>query len=144
MTPISNILVVDDNAFYRNGIITTLNRFPFIKVKGHFPNGTDCLKALKNVDYLLIDIRIPGLNGLETAKKAIQIKPKTKIIAMIDFIEDTHIEKIFKFRFFSGVLLKSIDSEGMKYALLNIINGKKFYSPELMSVLTERQRNRVC
>lgn len=142
MTSISTILVIDDHEFSRKGLILALKEFPDVKVIGEVSSGSECLEIIQktHIDIILMSIRMSGMNGIETAKKVIQKKPETKVIAMIDFIEDENIKNVIDAELFSGVLLKNIGSAELKHALHNVINGKIFYSPELIGVLSAGKR----
>jgi len=83
--PISmRILVVDDNDRVRQGVISILNSRTNWQVCGEAKDGTEAIQKARELlpDVILLDISMPGLNGLETARILRQEVPNAKILIM--------------------------------------------------------------
>ncbi|PLW92228.1 MAG: DNA-binding response regulator, partial [Marinilabiliales bacterium] len=79
-----NIYLVDDHNLFREGIRFLFNDRDEINEVYEASNGIEFLNELehKNVDIVLLDIEMPGINGIDTCRKALEIKPGMKIIAL--------------------------------------------------------------
>ena len=86
------ILIADDSRTFLEGMKLLLSRTPNYKITGIFPNGLELLKSplLRTADVLLIDIEMPVMNGIETAKRISYEFPHIPMIALT-----MHVEKIF-------------------------------------------------
>jgi DNA-binding NarL/FixJ family response regulator len=142
MKDITKIIIVDDHELYRKGMMNALEQFSNIQVVGEASNGSECLKLLKqkHVDIILMDIQMPEMNGLDAARETLLIYPNMKIIAMTAFSNDEFIEDMFNIGV-SGFILKNIDVSDLKYAIKTVIEGKEYYSPEVMSYFTRNKLN---
>ena len=90
------VLLVDDSAIVRKTIKTTLNKHPEIQVVGECKDGTEVIPFLQHLkpDIILMDYRMPLLNGLETTKQVKEFFPKIKIIGFSS-ADDEHIKTTF-------------------------------------------------
>ena len=88
------ISIVEDNDQLRGTLARVLNRAEGFQCISHFANAEDALKALPNEkpDVVLMDINLPGMNGVECVRQLKQLCPKTQVI-MLTVYEDT--ENIF-------------------------------------------------
>ena len=138
---ISRVIIVDDHEFFRKGVILTLNRFPFIKVVGEASSGENFLEVIKQIDtdIVLMDIKMTGMDGIETTIKALDFKPELKIVALTMFGEEQYLESMIDAGAV-GFLLKNIDAAGLEYALRMVSDGKNYYSQELMDYFVKKQR----
>lgn len=137
----TRIIVVDDHEFFRKGVILTLNRFSFVKVVGEASNGKEFLEVLEKqkADLILMDIKMPVMDGIEATRKALISNRDIKIIALTMFGEEQYLESMIEAGA-SGFLLKNIDAEGLEYALQVVSEGKNYYAPEVMNLLVQKQR----
>ena len=84
-----------------------------------------------------MDIKMPGMNGIEATDKAIKKYPDLKIVALSMFNEDNYVDSMIN----SGVrgfLLKNINKEKLEKALETVYNGGNYYSEELWEFFTRR------
>jgi len=91
--PIS-VSIVEDSDKLRGTLVRVLNRAEGFKCVSQYPNAEDALKDLPNVkpDVVLMDINLPGLNGVECVRQLKQLLPQTQVM-MLTVYEDT--ENIF-------------------------------------------------
>ncbi len=131
-----NIMIADDHELFIEGMKTMLEPQSALEIKATANDGEEVLRKLKSyyIDILLLDIQMPKMNGIETARQ-IQLKhPETKIIVLSMHNEKAFIEKMYQYGV-SGYLLKNCN----KLELLNAINvvhsGNKYFSTETTLVL---------
>ncbi|MCK5053065.1 MAG: response regulator [Anaerolineales bacterium] len=146
MTVISKILIVDDNEEF----CATLT--DILKVKGHevesVHNGFDALDAVKsgNFTLVLLDIKMPVMNGVETYKRLKQIAPQVRVIMMTafaleDLIRDALREGaygIFHKPIDFNMLFESIDRASPNGALLLVVDDNQDLCSNINDVFTEK------
>lgn len=138
-----SLIIVDDHEFFRKGVMLTLERFSFIKVIGEASSGTEFLDVVKKkpADIVLMDINMPGMDGIETTRKALQMNPNLKIIALTMFGEEQYLDSMIDAGA-SGFILKNIDAAGLEYALKTVSEGKNYYSPEVMNFFANKRASK--
>ena len=84
------VMIVDDHEIFRNGLKMVLGRLKYVDLAGEASDGRQFINMLpeENPDVVLLDIEMPGLNGIEAAKTALSINKKLKIIALTMFGDD--------------------------------------------------------
>lgn len=133
------IFIVDDHEIFRGGLKMMINRFKNFKVSAEASSGEEFLEMIINEkpDIVIMDIQMPGINGIEATDKALKLFPELKIVALTMFNEDDYVDSMIN----SGVrgfLLKNINKEKLEKALLTIYNGGNYYSDELWEFFTRR------
>lgn len=90
--PIS-ILIVDDHEVVRNGIRSYLETLPEFQVVGEAESGEAALKLVTDLipDVVLLDLIMPGMDGVETTRHIKQISPRTQVVVLTSYHEDVHI-----------------------------------------------------
>ena len=105
--PIMKVLIVDDNAKFRKTAIKVLSDKQDIEVIGEATEGKEAISRAKELkpDIVLMDIRMPVMNGLTATRKLKQIMPEVKIIFLTIYDIDEYREAA-KENGASGFLLK--------------------------------------
>ncbi|MDH5507467.1 MAG: response regulator transcription factor [Anaerolineae bacterium] len=138
----TRILLVDDHELFRTGIAGLLDKQPDLQVVGHAGDGLEAhyrAAALKP-DLILMDINMPGVDGLEALQMIKSDLPNTTIIMLTIHDED---EKVFKAlrTGAKGYILKNTNSSEFLSMLRNILDGEPALSPKLASrVISEFSR----
>lgn len=124
-----DVLVVDDNHFYRKGLILALKRIINIGKITEASDGNDFLNKFysTNPDIVLMDIKMPKLNGIEATKKACQIDSNIKIIAITMFIDENYLMDML-YAGAKGFLFKDSDENELREAINIVINGEFYIS----------------
>jgi DNA-binding NarL/FixJ family response regulator len=135
------IAVVEDHDFYRHGLCLAIKRFKFIELAYEAVNGKDFIEKQKinPADIVLIDIMMPVMSGYDAITASRMEFPNLKIIILTMLEDDEYIQKFINLGV-QGYLLKNIDFRGLETALKAIIEGKTYYSQELMSYFTRQLR----
>lgn len=91
-TPIS-ILIVDDHEVVRNGVRSYLETLPQFSVVGEAVSGADAIRMVGELipDVVLMDLIMPGLDGIETTREIRKISPRTQVVVLTSYHEDEHI-----------------------------------------------------
>ena len=91
-TPIS-IIIVDDHEVVRNGIRSYLETLPEFNVVGEAASGEEAIKLVGDYipDIVLMDLIMPGMDGIETTRQIKKISPRTQIVVLTSYHEDEHI-----------------------------------------------------
>lgn len=118
------VLIVDDQIILVEGLSTLLSLEEDMEVIGKARNGEEVLKLLENMnpDIILMDIRMPVMNGVECTKKVCENYPGVKILILTTFDDDEYIEQAIK-NGASGYMLKDLTSEKLTAAIRNVYYG---------------------
>jgi DNA-binding NarL/FixJ family response regulator len=135
----NKIAVVDDHEFYRNGLIMALKHFKFIDIAYEARNGKEFLDKQKEspADIVFLDLKMPVLDGYESILEAKKHFPDLKIIVLTMFEEDDYIRKSIAAGV-QGYIIKNIDQNTLKTAIQCILDGKQYFSNELMPFFTKQ------
>jgi DNA-binding NarL/FixJ family response regulator len=130
------ILLVDDHTLFRNGLKMLIDTIPGFQVTGEAANGREFLEMIQkeHYDIVLLDIEMPELNGIEAAKKAIQLKPDLKIITLTMYGEEEYFDQMVQAGA-KGFLIKNSDLQEVKSAIELVYQGGTYYSQELMQCM---------
>ncbi len=138
----TRILVVDDHPLVRKGIRSLLSNHPDIEVVGEAENGAAALKqvSLCQPDVALLDIRMPGLSGLEIIRQLRRTHPNVKIIVLTTYDDESYISDALEAGA-HGYLLKSISHEMLADAIRSVQSGERQISPDLMGQVLRQFAN---
>lgn len=126
------ILIADDHALLRQGIKRVLNFESDLEVIGEAEDGQEALARtlVLQPDILLLDINMPGMNGLEVAKQLQAAKCKTRIIALTIHDSDNYVLELLK-NGALGYLLKDVEPTVLIKAIHVVYKGNAYVYPEL-------------
>ncbi|MBA3582062.1 MAG: response regulator [Gammaproteobacteria bacterium] len=124
------LLVVDDHDLVRAGVVRLLSDVPEIEVIGQCSSGEDALKACqeKFPDVVLMDLHMPGMGGMEAAKRIIDRYKKTRVIILTAESETPISKHTIKFGV-AGYLTKGCDLDEMIRAIKQVCVGQRYISP---------------
>lgn len=130
------VLIADDHAIVRQGLVRILEKNPGIKVVAELGNGADALSWLRqhNCDVALIDISMPGLNGIDLLKQLQKERPKLPVLILSIYAEDQYAVRLIKAGA-SGYLTKGCAPAIVMEAVSMTASGKKYISPAVASLL---------
>ena len=133
------IVIVDDHEIFRNGLQTILSRIENVELADNCSNGVEFIEFIENseVDIVLMDIKMPVMDGIEATRKALTIKPDSKIIALSMFGDEEYLQEMIKAGA-KGFLLKNITGRDLEHALTVVHSGGNYYSEELLGFFTKK------
>lgn len=134
-----NIYLVDDHALFREGLRFLLQKMDGVSVIYEAENGVELLQGLEqyDVDLILLDIEMPVMNGIETAERALKIRPDMKIIALSMYADDNYYASMIEAGV-DGFLLKNSSFSEVKRAIEEVMNGKNYFSLEILQAILNR------
>ena len=129
MTPIS-ILIVDDHEVVRNGIRAYLETLPKFTVVGEAASGEEAIKMAGELipDVVLMDLVMPGMDGIETTREVKKISPRTQIVVLTSYHEDEQIFPALKAGAISYVL-KDMKMDKLADAIQSALHGEVTLHP---------------
>ncbi len=130
------VLVVDDHDLIRAGISRLLSDTPTIKVVGNAKNGEEAIKMARELkpNVVLMDLKMPGIGGLEATRKLLKAVSGTKVIALTSCEEDPFPTKLLQAGA-SGYLTKGALVDEMVSAIHSVMEGKRYISPVIAQQL---------
>lgn len=136
MTNKIKVFLVDDHNLFREGLKFLLSNNSFISEIHEAENGKDLLENVLKVkpDIILMDIEMPVMNGIEATKETLKIYPKTKIIALSMYGNENFYSEMIDAGA-KGFLLKNSKFEEVQKAIIDVNEGKNYFSPEILEVI---------
>ena len=130
------VVVVDDHDLVRTGILRLLDDANGIKVIGDARNGEDAIKLCRELspDIALMDVRMPGIGGLEATRKITHFCPDTRVIALTVCVDDPFPSKLLEAGA-SGFLTKDAGIQEMIQAIRAVASGQRYLSAEVAQSL---------
>jgi DNA-binding NarL/FixJ family response regulator len=136
------VLIVDDQSLIRVGIQALLSRKPDIEVVGHAGDGAEALRqvAALDPDVVLMDIRMPGMDGVEATRQLVARQARAGIIILTTFRDDANVFSALAAGA-RGYLLKDTDHKELAEAIRVVASGCALIHPEITAqVLREFSR----
>lgn len=126
------VLIADDQELIRQSLSIVLEADSEIEITDSVGDGTEVLKSLeKNVpDVILMDVRMPKMDGTVCTKEVKKKYPDVKIIILTTFDDDDFIYSALKYGA-SGYILKGISMEGLKQAIMTVHRGGSMINPDI-------------
>jgi len=124
------VLVADDHDLVRKGIIRMLQDIDDIVIVGEADCGEQALKLCRElpVDVVLMDVRMPGIGGLEATRKLVRTSANTRVIAVSAFEEDPFPSRLLKAGA-SGFVTKGAEISDIIQAIRVVKDGQRYLSP---------------
>ncbi len=126
------VLLVDDQAMVRAGLRMILDSEPDIEVVGEVDDGEGAAAAVAEhlPDVILMDIRMPGMDGLAATREVIAAHPEAKVVVLTTFDLDEYVYGALRAGA-SGFLLKSADGDTLVNAVKVVAGGEALLAPEV-------------
>jgi DNA-binding NarL/FixJ family response regulator len=126
------VVIVEDHALLRAGLLALLARDPDIAVVGEADNGRDALRVAGQTspDLVLMDITMPGTNGIDAIGDLKRRCPDVKVLILTVHKSDDYIQSSLNAGA-DGYLLKGATPEELRLAMRTVLAGKCYLSPEV-------------
>lgn len=126
------VLIADDQELIRESLKIVLNTHEDLQVIDTVEDGFGVLDSLKrNIpDVILMDIRMPRMDGVYCTKMVKEAYPDVKIIILTTFDDDDFVFSALKFGA-SGYLLKGVSMDGLYQAILTVVSGGSMINPDI-------------
>jgi DNA-binding NarL/FixJ family response regulator len=135
------VLVVDDHALVRLGLMTLLGDHPSIEVVGEAGNAAEAVQQVEGLqpDIVLMDIRMPGEGGIEATREITSRFPKTRVIMLTSFTDDELVMRAIQAGA-SGYVLKQADNEDLLRAISAVSRGEALLDTATTARLLDQMR----
>lgn len=136
--PKIKILLADDHTIFLTGLSRTIREIPFVSHVSKAKNGKETLEIMQHDphDVVFMDIKMPVMDGIETTKQLRISYPDAKVIALSMFDDFYNISHIIELGA-KGYLLKNTTRKEIEEALIEVLSGNIFYSPDAISILKQ-------
>jgi two-component system NarL family response regulator len=130
------VLIADDQALFRRGLYVVLGTEDHIEVVAEAENGAEAIARAEDLvpDVVLMDVRMPRVNGIEAARQIRELCPSTKILMLTVSDEEDDLYEAIKAGA-NGYLLKEISVEEVAEAIRAVVQGQSLISPSMASKL---------
>ena len=134
------VLVVDDHELVRSGITRMLADNPDLEVIGQASSGEDAIECVRKdrPDIVLMDIRMPGIGGLEATRRILRIDDSVRVIVVTACADDPYPTRVMQ----SGAtayITKGADIKEMLRAIRMANSGQRYISPEIAQKMALKQ-----
>ncbi|MDP8910382.1 MAG: response regulator transcription factor [Chloroflexota bacterium] len=133
------VLIADDQALVRSGLALVIGTEFDMQVAGEAADGREALARCRELqpDIALLDIRMPGLDGLEVARRLIRDQPAIRIAMLTTFDLDSYLYEALKIGV-SGFFLKDDPPEQLTAGIRAVVAGAALLSPSLTQRVVAR------
>ena len=137
MDPI-RILIADDHPIFRDGLRALLESVPDMQVIGEAATGEEVLAQAHTLqpDVILMDIKMPGMNGIEATRRILHISPHIHILVVTMFEDDDSVFAAIRAGA-HGYLLKGAVQEETLRAIRAVSNGEAIFGPAIATRLIQ-------
>ncbi|MDX6745317.1 response regulator transcription factor [Polaribacter sp. PL03] len=138
------IVLVDDHKLLRDGLRNIIEQKPNMHIIGEASDGREAIKICSKLEpnVIVMDVAMPGLNGIEAAKQIHKNQPDVKIIGLSMHSGKQFIQSMFTAGAW-GYLLKDGDSDELIIAISTVMQNKKYLSKDInqdfLTVLNENK-----
>jgi DNA-binding NarL/FixJ family response regulator len=132
------VFIVDDHAILRRGIRDVLTDAEGIEVVGEAQEYSELRSKMRTVpiDILLLDVNLPGKNGIDILKALREENPRLKVLMLSMYPEDQYAVRALKAGAY-GYLNKASAPEQLLDAIAQIMAGRKFITPDIVQSLAD-------
>jgi DNA-binding NarL/FixJ family response regulator len=140
-----NVLLADDHTLFRKGMSALLQAIPGVRVVAETSDGREALELIEKhrPDVALVDITMPGLNGLEVAARAAKASPHTRILIVSMHAGEAYVAQALAAGV-GGYLLKDAADDELAMALKVVARGDVYLSPRISKQVVERYSRAVA
>jgi DNA-binding NarL/FixJ family response regulator len=132
MTDPIRVLIVDDHAPFREGLRALLSSMPDMNVAGEAVSGEEAIRSAAKLqpDVILMDIQMPGTNGIEATRQIYQSSPHIGVIVLTMFEDDDSVFAAMRAGA-RGYLLKGADQAEILRAIHSVKSGEALFAPNI-------------
>jgi len=137
------VAIADDHKIFRKGVILSLRIYPNIKFVQEADNGLELLAGLaeSQPDIVLMDLRMPQKDGIETTKEISRQFPDIKVLVLTMYEDERFVSHLME-NGANGYLLKSADPAEIKKAILEVMSRGYYLNNFVNRVLLKKSHSR--
>jgi DNA-binding NarL/FixJ family response regulator len=124
------VLIADDHPLFREGMRGRLDRMGDIAVVGEASDGDEAVRLSRELEphVVLMDIKMPGLNGIEATREILRANPRVGVLMLTMFEDDDSVFAAMRAGA-RGYLLKDSGGEGVVHAIRAVTSGEAVFGP---------------
>lgn len=132
------ILIVDDHPLVRAGIVALLRNEKDILVVGEADNGREAVEKAKALSphIVLMDIRMPGTDGIDATGRIAALKPPVRVIALTQYDDEEYVRRIMQIGA-SGYVLKNSVAEELLRAIRAVYKGEQYLTAAVAKMMID-------
>ncbi len=136
---VTKVLIVDDHILVRTGIEKMLSDAEGLDVVGQAADGEEAIRLTKELspDVILMDVKMPGIGGVEATRKITKLYPETYVIGLTASADDTFVQRLLQAGA-KGYLTKGSSFDEVVRALRLVASGQHYVDPTVASGLIAR------
>jgi DNA-binding NarL/FixJ family response regulator len=133
------VLVADDQRLVRDGLAMLLDLLPDIELVGTANDGLRAveLAGVLQPDVVLMDLRMPNLDGVEATRQIRDHHPRVQVIVLTTYADDTSVFGALRAGA-RGYLTKDASAEEIAHAITTVVTGQAMFDPSVQSRLLDR------
>jgi len=126
LTRVARILIADDQTLFRSGLARLLEEDPHVQVVGQAADGEEVVKQAASLkpDVVLMDLKMPNLDGIEATRKILAEHPEIKILILTTFDADSFVLQALRAGA-SGYVLKNSQPAAIVSSILAVLAGER-------------------
>ncbi|MEE1831803.1 response regulator transcription factor [Streptomyces sp. SP17KL33] len=130
------ILVVDDQQLVRMGLRMLFEQAQDIEIQGEADNGAEAVRLAERLtpDVVLMDLRMPGMDGITATRRILAARPATRVVALTTFDDDDHLYPVLAAGA-CGFLVKDTPPTELLDAVRRAANGEAPFSRDILDRL---------
>jgi two-component system, NarL family, nitrate/nitrite response regulator NarL len=142
--PPIRVLVADDHPIYRQGLAETISRRVDLELVGEAESGSDALELIQklNPDVAVIDMKMPGLGGMEVARAILEADLPTQVLFLSGYLESATVYEAVQAGA-RGYISKDHDAEMICEAIAAVAGGQMVLAPEVQEAIAKEIRLRT-
>lgn len=130
------VVVVDDHQLVKEGICSLLKDEPEVEVIGDAADGRAAVRMAEELapDVVLMDVALPGLNGVEATRQIVKSRPRVRVLALSMYADGNYVSEMLKAGA-AGYLLKDCDLEELTRAIRTVAADHTYLSPQISNLV---------
>lgn len=140
MAPVERlrILIADDHPLFRHGMRALLSATPGFEVVGEASTGEEAISLARSLEpnVILIDLQMPGINGVEATRRILQARPQIRILVVTMFQDDASVFTAMRAGA-RGYVLKDAEKDDILRAIRAVATGDAIFSPAIATRLLD-------
>jgi DNA-binding NarL/FixJ family response regulator len=132
------VLIADDHPMFRQGLRTIFEAQPNLDVVGEARTGEEAIALSEQLepDLVLMDIRMPGINGIEATRRILEASPHIRVLVLTMFQDEASVFTAMRAGA-RGYVLKDADKDDILRALFAVGRGEAIFSPDIATRIVD-------